>query len=397
MSTQVDGPWVVVVGAGPTGLFLAGELADAGVPTVVLDRVPSPVTSPQGNGVAGRAAVELQRRGVLDGAGLRVVRTPRFRFGPLTLDLGLLRSPLHLLPVPQRRLEELLERWAVARGAVVRRGHDVTGFEQDDDGVTVHATADGMLVDVRARYLVGCDGSHSPVRKALGIDFPGITSDGISRQARVTLPAGTIARTRDQVDLPGVGTVPMFQPVLTGRGSVTLAPMRSLDPSAPDDQYIVSTHEERGSADPSDELPDEELRASLRRVLGADLPYTESTSARSVVGNSRHATRYRDGRVLLAGDAAHVFSAGGSAINAGILDAVDLAATLAASFRGDGGGDLDGYAARRRAANERTLVLTRLQHDLQSAGPTGDALRELAAGMLADRRTARRVGALLEG
>ncbi|WP_425956501.1 FAD-dependent monooxygenase [Xylanimonas sp. McL0601] len=398
MSTQTDKHSVIVVGAGPSGLFLAGELAAAGVRTLVLDREPGPAQTPKGNGVVGRAAVELRRRGIFDGAGLRVVRAPQFRFGPLTLRLGLVGSPLHLVAVPQRRLEELLERWAVRQGATFLRGHEVTAFDQDGDGVTVRASVDGSPVALRAEYLVGCDGARSHVRKRLGIDFPGVTSGDISRQARVTLPAGAVALTRDRVEVPGVGALPLFRPHLTERGSMTLAPVRALDPSAPDDVYLVATREPNGAAAPTDELPDDELRASIRRVLGADLPYTTSSSARSVVGNSRHVSRYGAGRVFLAGDAAHVFSAGGSSINAGILDAVDLARTLTAALAaGAGASAVDGYHARRHAANERTLALTRLQHDLEGAGSWGEALRGLVSGLLASRGGARRIGALLEG
>src|SRR4051812_36946112 len=105
MAIQTDSrPYdVIIIGAGPTGLMLAGELATAGVRTVVLDRAAQPSQLAKGNGIVGRAAVELKRRKVLRGTGLRVVRPPRFRFGPHTLELGLVRSPLHVLPIPQRR------------------------------------------------------------------------------------------------------------------------------------------------------------------------------------------------------------------------------------------------------------------------------------------------------
>src|SRR5262245_46333607 len=103
MSIQTDTARqdVVIIGAGPTGLMLAGELAAAGMGAVVLDRAAEPVLTPKGNGVVGRSVLELKKRNLLPGTGLRVVRPPRFRFGPFALELGLLRSPLHILPVPQ--------------------------------------------------------------------------------------------------------------------------------------------------------------------------------------------------------------------------------------------------------------------------------------------------------
>jgi 2-polyprenyl-6-methoxyphenol hydroxylase-like FAD-dependent oxidoreductase len=400
MSTLTDASVldVVVVGAGPTGLLLAGDLAGAGVRVAVLDRTAEPVQIPKGNGVVGRAALELRRRKLLRGTGLRVVRPPRFRFGPFTLELGLLRSPLHVLPVPQHRLESLLAERAARLGATVLRGREVTGFEQDGNGVTVQATAEGSSVELRARYLVGCDGAHSFVRKSLGIGFPGVTSTNISRLARVTIPAGAVARVGDRIDLRGIGRLVPFQPNRTGHGSITIAPADVLDRSAPDDLYIVSTHEPRGDSEPTDELSDDELRASLRRVLGTDLPYTTAYAARSVVANSRHAERYRDGRVFLAGDAAHIFSAGGSAINTGLLDAVTLGKTLAAVLRGAAPQTLlDAYQSQRHPAAQHTLALTRLQVVLEADDETGQALRDVLGRLVQDRATARRIAALIEG
>ena len=400
MSTQIDTSVldVVVVGAGPTGLLLAGDLAAAGVRAVGPAPAAEPVQTPKGNGVVGRAALELRRRKLLRGTGLRVVRPPRFRFGPLTLELGLLRGPLHVLPVPQYRLESLLAERAVRLGATVLRGREVTGFAQDGNGVTVQAAAEGSPVELRARYLVGCDGARSFVRKHLGIGFPGVTSADISRLARVTIPAGAVARVGDRIEVRGVGPLAPFRPNRTGRGSITIAPADALDRSAPADVYIVSTHEPRGDSEPTDELSDDELRASLRRVLGADLPYTTAFAARSVVANSRHVERYREGRVFLAGDAAHIFSAGGSAINAGLLDAGALGKTLTAVLRGAAPQSrLDAYQSQRRPAAQRTLALTRLQVALEAGDETGEALRDVLGELVRDRATARRIATLIEG
>ena len=389
---------MIIVGAGPTGLMLAGELAGAGVRTAVLDRAAQPAQIPKGNGVVGRAALELRKRDLLRGTGLRVMRPPRFRFGPYTLQLGLVRGPLHVLPIPQRRLEGLLEERAARLGAAIQRGHEVTAFEQDTDGVTISATVQASAVELRARYLVGCDGAHSLVRKRLGIGFPGVNSNDISRLARITIPAAAVSRVGEDIVLTGVGPLVPFQPNRTERGSITIAPARTLDPSAPDDLYIVSTHEPRGDADPTDELSDDELRSSLRRVLGADLPFTTAHAARSVVANSRLAERYRDGRVFIAGDAAHVFSAGGSAINAGLLDAIALGNRLATIVRGRAPEQvLEAYQEERHPAARRTLDLTRLQLALDAGDDTADALRSVLGELLTDRTTARRIAALIEG
>jgi 2-polyprenyl-6-methoxyphenol hydroxylase-like FAD-dependent oxidoreductase len=395
---EVEAHDVIVIGAGPVGLLLAGELAAAGIRPLVLERQPRPVDTPKANGVVGRAAEELRRRGVLRGTGLRVVRPTRFRYGPFTLELGMRRRPLHILPVPQRRLEVLLENRAVALGAVVLREHEVTRFVQNDVSVAVHAATADSEVTVHARYLVGCDGAHSFVRKGLGIGFPGTTSTSISRLARVTIPASAAIREGSGITIPGVGRLALFLPYLTDRGSVTIAPADALDRSAHSDVYIVGTREPRGDAEPSDDLGEAELRASLRRVLAVDLPFTTATGARSVVANSRQAERYRCGRAFLAGDAAHVFSAGGSALNIGLADAIVLAEVLTSALRGhDDDTALDAYEDRRNGPARRALAHTRIQAALEGADEAGDALRGVFAELLRDRTSARRLASLLEG
>jgi 2-polyprenyl-6-methoxyphenol hydroxylase-like FAD-dependent oxidoreductase len=114
------------------------------------------------------------------------------------------RNPLHILPVPQRRLEELLERRTTRHGARVHRGHEVLGFTQDDTSVVAAVRSDHGTSQVSARYLVGCDGAHSLVRKHAGIGFPGYTSDTIVRIARVTIASDRITRVDDGFDIPGI-------------------------------------------------------------------------------------------------------------------------------------------------------------------------------------------------
>lgn len=388
---------VVIIGGGPAGLLLAGDLAAAGIRPLVLERAQQISQVPKANGIVGHAAVELRRRGLLRGTGLRVLRTPRFRFGPLEVNLGLVRSPLHILAVPQRQLTDLLEQRARRLGASISRGQEFTALEQDRAHVLVRVRTPDARLELRARYLVGCDGAHSPVRKQAGIAFGGTTSSSISRQARITIPDAVARRDRDQLVIAGTGPVPMFRAHLTGSGSVTLAPADALDRSAPHEEYLVSTREPRSGAEPADDLPESELRASLRRVLGAELGFTASSARRSVVGNSRQAERYREGRVFLAGDAAHVFGAGGSALNAGLADAISLGTVLATVLRG--GADeriLDTYQAQRHPAGQRVLAHTRLQTALEETSETGSCLREVFGELLKDRATARRIAALLE-
>jgi 2-polyprenyl-6-methoxyphenol hydroxylase-like FAD-dependent oxidoreductase len=400
---------VVIVGAGPVGLMLAGELGRAGVRSLVIEREPERSDMPKANGLVGRSATVVARRGLLRGMPrAHAIPVPRFPFGPLQLRLNpLRRNPLRVLPIPQRRLEEALERDALARGARIRRGHAVSAFSEDADGVRISVSTAGTAgsadatdggYELRARYLVGCDGAHSVVRHHLGVGFPGTTSGEITRIGRVTIPAGAVRRVRGFLEFHGGRRLALFQPNRTGAGSISLAPAVALDRAAPPGLYIVGTQEERGSAEPAERIPLEELRESIRRVLGEDLPLESGEWLRSTVANSRQAGRYRVGRVFLAGDAAHVFSAGGSALNVGILDAVDLAPRLAAVLAGRARPEsLERYHEERHRAGERALLQTRAQAALSAPGPEAEALRQVLAGAIRARNPRRYLAALLIG
>jgi 2-polyprenyl-6-methoxyphenol hydroxylase-like FAD-dependent oxidoreductase len=389
---------VAIVGAGPIGLLLAGELAAHGIRVVILERADSPSLVPKANGIVGHAAVELEKLGVLAGTGLHVVSPPRFQFGPLALKLGYgPGNPLHILPIPQRRLEELLELRAIKRGAQLRRGHEVIGFTQSDAAVTVRMRPGQTTTQLETQYLVGCDGAHSLVRKQAGIGFPGFTSDQIAYIARVTIPSNHIARTGDSFDIAGVGLITAMRPNQLAGGGFSIAPAAALDPNAPPDLYLISAHEPRGDSEPSDDVSVDDLRAALRRVLGADLPFTDAFAIRTTVGNSRQADSYRAGRVFLAGDAAHIFNAGGSALNVGLQDALEVARCLTAVLRGGASDDqLDRYELVRRPSGERTLRHTRAQAALGRNDEISRALRETLSEALAGRGAGRRIARMIE-
>lgn len=395
MSLSAD---VLIAGAGPTGLMLAGELATCGARVVVVDRAVRADETPKGNGIIGHAAVQLHRLGILDGTALKVVRPPRFHFGPLELRLGHAPgNPLHLLAIPQRRLERLLEDRAVARGVRIMRGHEVVTFEQVDDAVSVLLRTPEGSEQADGAFLVGCDGARSTVRKQAGIGFPGLTSDQIARIARVTLPDGVVRQRGNTLELSGIGQFAPLRSNRTPTGGFSIAPATALDPSAPGDLYIIATREPRGDHSADDALSVADLSASLTRVLGVELPFTAATALRATVGNSRQADTYHLDRVLLAGDAAHIFNAGGSAINAGLLDALDLAPRLARVIAGEAPmTSLPGYEATRRPACERTLAHTRLQSALERDDEQGEALRTTLAPMLDSRAAARSLARLME-
>ncbi len=393
---RADDAGLVIVGGGPVGLMLAIELRLCGADPVVLERLPGISEIPKGNGLVGQIVPMLDYRGLLDR--LRQEATfagpvPRFSFGPLQLDFSRLgTSPLHILTVPQRQLEKVLEARLAELGGTVRRGHELIALSQDDDAVTLDARGPGGAYQLRARYLVGCDGAHSLVRKQAGIGFPGTTSPEISRIGQVRLPTAKLTRRGGVVKVPGIGRLKLMEQVRTPRGTYSLTPLTVLDKNATAGVFIVYTSEDDPTADLSAPMTLDELRASVRRVLGGDLPMTDPQRLTRLVANSRLADRYQSGRVLLAGDAAHVF---GVSLNTGLLDAVNLGWKLAAQVQGRApSGLLDSYHAERHLAGQHGILHTRAQQALTAIGQGGtgepgevsqegaEALRELFGDVL---------------
>ncbi len=403
---------VVIVGAGPVGLMLAFELGRQGVASVVLERAPEPDAMPKGNGLVGTIATVVKQRGLLRGQkGLHVIPVPRYSFGTLTLRLNpLRRNPLRVLPIPQRRLEALLEERAREGGADVRRGHAVSGFTDDGDHVRVEVEAaasmgsDARLYVIEADFLIGCDGAHSTVRHQLGVGFPGTTSDRIARIGHVTIRPGSLHVSKDSVGLPDGREFALFRANPTPTGSLSIAPLTALDRRAPRDRYIVSTHEARGDQEPVGQLSLDDLKESIRRVLGTDLDIEDGRWLRSTVANSRQAEQYRVGRVFLAGDAAHVFSAGGSSLNVGMLDAVDIAARIAWVLEGTAPlVSLDAYHSVRHEIGRRAILQTRAQAALAGAESdsdsreNADALRQVLEAAFRTRNPTRYLATMLIG
>jgi 2-polyprenyl-6-methoxyphenol hydroxylase-like FAD-dependent oxidoreductase len=400
---------VVIVGAGPAGLMLAIELCVGGVRPVLLERLTEISQIPKGNGLIGQIVPTLAYRGLLDrlAAGATYAGpTPQFSFGPLRLDLATLgTSPLHILAIPQRRLEERLADRLRELGGSVRRGHELTSLAPDREGVTLDVTGPAGPYQVRAAYLVGCDGAHSMVRKQAGIGFPGYTSTEVSRIGRVTLPTAVLHARTSEVDIPGAGRLRLTEFVKTPTGTYAIGWQRSLDADAPPGAYIVSTREEQdqdsAASEPEAPMTLAELSASVRRVIGAEIPMTEPSWLTRLVGNSRQADRYQAGRVLLAGDAAHVFGIGGG-LNAGLLDAINLGWKLAATVtntgtRGVPDGVLASYHTERHAAGARTLLQARAHRALSADGEPAAALRELVGELLRYAEPLRHVAELMEG
>ncbi|MFC5828674.1 FAD-dependent monooxygenase [Nonomuraea insulae] len=389
---------IVIVGAGPNGLMLACELGLAGMRSLVIERLPRRTDQPRANAIVGQVVHLLHRRGLGSG---QPEPAPVFAFGGLPLNLADLEdNPLTGMQIKQPELEEQLERGAVELGARILRGHELTRLTQDRHSVTLGVIGPDGPYELRTRYSVGCDGGQSAVRKLAGIDFPGVTqSDIVSRAAQVTVPGATLRPERAELEVPGVGTFGLYAWHRTQRGAYAMLPTGA--------GVLTVSAMEWGGFVPGDEVPMTiaELRASLARVAGADLPLAAPEGdgphlLRRLNGrNTRVADRYRQGRVFLAGDAAHVHSAmGAPGLNLGLQDAANLAWKLAAAVRGWAApGLLDTYQAERRPAALRVATHSKAQLALTAPGPEVTALRELFGELLSEEVNRRRVAALLAG
>jgi 2-polyprenyl-6-methoxyphenol hydroxylase-like FAD-dependent oxidoreductase len=356
---------VIVVGAGPVGLWLAAELRLAGVPTTVLERTAKRGPFTRGIAVHARTIEVLAMRGAAGVPLEQGRKRPQWHYGLLTtlVDFsGLDTAFPFVLAYPQSMLEDLLERRAVELGATVRRGFAVTGLTQDGGTVRVAAEGpDGPEV-FEARYVAGCDGAGSTVRKAAGIGFPGTDASLYGYLGDVTLEdppeRGTVA-------VAGAGGALMVAPLPGGRFRVV-----GFDPA---DQ------------DPDVPLTEDRLRASVAAAGGRDFGLHEATWLSRFGNATRQADRYRSGRVLLAGDAAHMhLPTGGVGLNVGVQDAMNLGWKLAAVVQGRAAdGLLDSYHAERHPVGARLLADTRAQTALITTfSAEGLALRDALAGLL---------------
>jgi 2-polyprenyl-6-methoxyphenol hydroxylase-like FAD-dependent oxidoreductase len=392
---------VVISGAGPNGLMVACELALGGVHPIVLDMLPEPSAEPKANGLVGQVVRMLDMRGLyheFTGAPDPPAPIPNFIFSGIPVSFaGLADNPMYSLLIPQPRVVRLLAKRARDLGVEIRWGHELIELAEHDGGVRLMVAGPGGAYELTTEYLVGADGGHSLVRKSVGIGFPGNTTPMVTRIAQVHIPDEL--RTGDGgIIIPGLGRLPFGHNRLEG-GGFAYGALGSGHP-------VVATMEFD-----SDPVPDDtpmtlaELSESLRRVLGVDLPFEPPRGPgphalrRINAVNTRQADRYREGNVLLVGDAAHVHSAmGGPGLNLGLQDVFNLGWKLAATVNGWAPTELlDTYYTERHAVGQRVMMHSMSQTALMAPGPEVAALRVLMGELLAKPDAAAHIAGLLSG
>ncbi|MFC0542912.1 FAD-dependent monooxygenase [Kutzneria chonburiensis] len=355
---------VVVVGAGPVGLWTAMELALGGVPTVILERAVERSPHSKALGVQPRTLEVLAMRGLVQPFLDEGRQIPNWHFGMLAnrLDYQVLDTPFpFMLAIPQLRTEQLFEQRAVELGVQIRRGHAVTGLDQDDDRVRLHVDGPDGPYTLATRYVVGADGVGSAVRTAAGIAFPGTETTAYHYLGEVHVTETPVVSAQNEHGA--------FISVRLADGRYRFAGTDAHDSS------------ERGP------LTMDMLRTSVARVAGTDFGMHDPAWLSRFGNATRLAEHYRKGRVLLAGDAAHRHvPAGGVGLNVGVQDAMNLGWRLAAVARGDADPSLlDGFHEERHAVGEELIEHTMAQAALISATtPETMALRSLLNTLLAD-------------
>ncbi|MGH3389863.1 MAG: rifampin monooxygenase [Actinomadura sp.] len=356
---------VIMVGGGPTGVMLAGELRLHGVHALVLEKDAEPTSRARALGLHSRSVEVLDQRGLLERLLPLGTRYPLNSFfagitkpAPDRLDTA---HP-YLLGIPQPTVERLLTEHATDLGAEIRHGCELVGLSQDDHGVTAEL-ADGTRL--RSRYLVGCDGGRSTVRKLLGVGFPGepARNEWLLGEVEVAVPHETLMAVVTEVHKThkGFGAVPLGDGLYRlGAPAAGVAEERTVPPTL------------------------DELKQQVRKLAGTDFGAHSPRSLSRFGDATRLAERYRVGRVLLAGDAAHIHPPhGGQGLNLGIQDAFNLGWKLAAEVGGWAPeGLLDSYHTERRPVAATVLDNIRAQSELLSLEPGPQAVRRLVSELM---------------
>jgi 3-(3-hydroxy-phenyl)propionate hydroxylase len=363
---------VTIVGAGPTGLMLAGELALAGVDVVVLERRSTPeLVGTRARGFHSRTIEIFDQRGIADRFLAEGTTVQALRFADTPLDVASLpsRHP-YTLGLSQSHVERILRSWVEELEVPIRDGLEVTGLVQDERAVEVQLSRGSLL---RTAYLVGADGGRSVIRKAADIAFVGAeaTRSHLIAEARVTDEPPTGLR-QDDLGIHGINVMP--------DGTVG----------------VVVTERALG---PATEPTLAELSAALTDVYGTDFGVHEPVWISRFTDAARQAATYRRGRVLLAGDAAHIHPpTGGQGIGLGVQDAVNLGWKLAQVVQGvTPEALLDTYHAERHPATARVMRNVVTQALLQRGDARTAAVRDTFADLLTFEGPRTQLAGLLSG
>jgi 2-polyprenyl-6-methoxyphenol hydroxylase-like FAD-dependent oxidoreductase len=381
---QPSGHAVVIVGGGPTGLMLAGELALAGVDVAIVERRASQqLSGSRAGGLHARTIEVLDQRGIADRFLSEGQTVQVASFAGVRLDISDFPTRHnYALGLWQNHIERILAGWIEELAVPIYRGIEVTGFAQDDFGVDVELS-DGR--SLRANYLVGCDGGRSRIRKAAGIAFPGwdpTTSSLIAEVEMIEQPELGVHRTA-----LGIHSF--------GKEKYEIRNGEVVDMDGGPIRVMVTERQVGPAAEPT--LRD--LSEALIAACGTDYGIHNPTSISRFTDTTRQAAAYRERRILLAGDAAHIHAPdGGQGLNTGVQDAVNLGWKLAQVVKGTSPESLlDSYHAERHPVAARVLRHTMAAVALRRADERTQALRETVAELLGMDEPRRRFAARLSG
>jgi len=364
---------VVIAGGGPTGLMLAGELALSGIDVVIVERRASQdLDGSRAGGLHARTIEVLEQRGIAERFVSEGQKHPKLGFAGIFLDMS--DFPTRhggVLALWQSHFERILAGWVDELGVPMLRAQEVVGFTQDDTGVDVQLSGDTWL---RAEYLAGCDGGRSQIRKAAGIEFPGLDPSTSWMIAEVEMDEEPeLGFRHDRAGTHALGRREDGEPI----------------------HVVITERQVEHTGEPSMD----DLRKALVGVYGTDYGLRCASWISRFTDMARQAASYRNGRVLLAGDAAHVHPPhGGQGLNTGVQDAVNLGWKLAQVVKGTSPESLlDTYHAERHPVGARVLRNTMAQVTLSRPDERHQALRDTVTELLSLDEPRRRIAGMVSG
>jgi 2-polyprenyl-6-methoxyphenol hydroxylase-like FAD-dependent oxidoreductase len=382
---RISGHAVIIAGGGPSGLMLAGELALAGVDVAIVERrVNQDVAGSRSGGLHSRTIEVFHQRGIADRFLAEGQKAQVAGFAGVSFDIsGFPTRHPYGLGLWQTHIERIMAGWVDELKVPIYRGIEVTGFAQDDAGVDVELSDGGSL---RAQYLVGCDGGRSLVRKAAGIEFPGAdpTTSNLIAVAELAEEPPEWGLRRDALGIHSLGRVDYEirdgRIVYADKGPVGV---------------LVTERSVGQTAEPT--LRD--LREAMLVVYGTDYGIHDPTSITRFTDAARQAATYRRGRVLIAGDAAHIHPPdGGQGLQTGVQDAVNLGWKLAQVVKGTSPDSLlDTYQAERHPVGARVLRNAMASSVLRREDARTKALRDTMVELLGMDEPRRRFAAMMSG